>query len=62
MRYIIDEGDLRDLLIATKTLDALFHGGVDDWEWFENSLDEFQELHGNIEEVDEDLKEFEVYE
>jgi len=34
----ISETEYRELLQASKTLDALYAGGVDNWEWFEEAL------------------------
>lgn len=39
--YIISESELRDLLTNTYKLMALESGGVDNWEWYGESIHDF---------------------
>lgn len=39
--YIISESELRDLLTNTYKLIALESGGVDNWEWYGESIHNF---------------------
>lgn len=41
MKYIIDEKELRELLYSQYKLDALEYGGVDNWEWYGDSIADF---------------------
>lgn len=42
MRYYkISEPDLMDLLEASYLLEALAAGGVDNWEWYDRSCEDF---------------------
>ena len=43
MKYIIEEDDLRGLLYSYYKLEALEYGGVDNWEWYSDSLHGFME-------------------
>lgn len=40
-RYIIDEETLRDLLYHTYKYEALEYGGVDNWEWYGESEEDY---------------------
>lgn len=40
-QYIINEDELKELLNAYFTLDALECGGVDNWEWYGDSFQEY---------------------
>lgn len=35
----VDKKEYAQLIEDQKTLNALYAGGVDDWEWYEESLD-----------------------
>ena len=56
--YQISEINLKELLLAAHTLNALECGGVDNWTWYSESLGDYLEMHGksyeNLEEVVED--------
>ena len=39
--YKISEEELRDLLDAYYRLTALEHGGVDSWDWYSDSMEDF---------------------
>lgn len=41
-KYIVDEEELHDLLVAYYILTAMEHGGVDSWEWCSESCDNFK--------------------
>lgn len=41
-KYILTENQLRSLLEDHLTLTALENGGVDNWEWYEDSIHEFE--------------------
>ena len=60
-KYIISENKLRQLLIDEIKLEALEHGGVDNWEWYGDSIQDYLK-ECNVEEI-EDLieKELEIY-
>jgi len=42
-KYIITERQLREFLLAYHTLNALESYGVDNWEWYGESLDNYLE-------------------
>lgn len=44
-KRLIDEDELLDLLNSRNILTALEHGGVDNWEWYEASLENLEELN-----------------
>lgn len=44
-KRIIDEDELLDLLNSSNILTALQQGGVDNWEWYEASLENLEELN-----------------
>lgn len=55
--YLIEEKELFDLLRADLRLTALESGGVDNWEWYGESLGDFittcaKEMNVNLEEED----------
>lgn len=60
-KYIISENKLRQLLKDEIKLEALEHGGVDNWEWYGDSIQDYLK-ECNVEEI-EDLieKELEIY-
>lgn len=41
MKYIIDEKELHELLYSYYKLEALEYGGVDNWEWYNDSIKDF---------------------
>ena len=41
MKYIIDEKELHELLYSYYKLEALEYGGVDNWEWYSDSIEDF---------------------
>lgn len=51
-QYIIDENNLKELLNASFTLDALECSGVDNWEWCGESCCDFLKEEG-VEDFDE---------
>ena len=55
-KRLIDEEELLDLLNCRNILTALEQGGVDNWEWYGDSLE-------NLEELDEEkvLEEYPEY-
>ena len=60
-QYLIDKSTLEFLLTSAKKLQALEHAGVDNWEWYAQAISEFEELNGDIEDNEEELKEFTKY-
>lgn len=40
-QYLISESRLRDLLYAEAKLNALEAGGVDNWEWYGDSINDY---------------------
>lgn len=54
-RYIVSETDLRQLLEDSITLTALNYGGVDDWDWYGESIQNFERVNGEIEQCIENL-------
>jgi hypothetical protein len=52
-QYVISEGRLRDLLHSEAILNALENGGVDNWEWYGDSIRDFFK-RVNEEEIPED--------
>lgn len=52
-KYILTKRELEQLLVAKAELEALEQGGVDNWEWYEESID-------NAENYDRDLGGFDV--
>ena len=60
-KYIVSENKLRQLLKDEIKLEALEHGGVDNWEWYGDSIQDYLK-ECNVEEI-EDLieKELEIY-
>ena len=40
--YLISESELRDFINAYYTLAALEAGGVDNWSWYGESINEFE--------------------
>lgn len=43
-KRLVDEDELLDLLNSRNILTALECGGVDNWEWYEASLENLEEL------------------
>lgn len=41
MKYIIDEKELRELLYSYYKLEALEYGGVDNWEYYSESQEDY---------------------
>ena len=41
MKYIIEEAELRELLYSYYKLEALEYGGVDNWEWYGESQEDY---------------------
>ena len=44
---IINAKELAELLTAAHILSALTAGGVDNWEWYSESLSDYRETHGD---------------
>lgn len=60
-KYIVTEGRLKDLLFTEQLLNALLNGGVDNWEWYCESINKFEKENGiYIDDVSEALKEFDM--
>ena len=53
--YVIDETVLKDLLINDLKFTALENGGVDNWEWYGESINDFlkEQKAKNFEELAE---------
>lgn len=61
-QYIINEEDLRDLLVCKQYLLALENAGVDNWEWYGEAIDSFEKENGvDIDFVEDTLSNFTVY-
>ena len=57
--YIVSEDELKRLLKDSATLTALEMGGVDNWEWYGESIADYEQRWGNIESVVQDeLKDY----
>lgn len=57
-KYIIDENNLKDILCKASVYEALEQGGVNNWEWFSESITDMLNTLGyeTVEEmVDEEL-------
>lgn len=54
MKYIIDEEDLRELLYSHYKLAALEYGGVDNWEWYGESQEDYLDFIKDINNSDVD--------
>lgn len=52
----IDVLFLVNLLADSVRLDALERGGVDNWDWYDESLDPFRDTLSNLEEIAERLE------
>lgn len=52
MKYIIDEEELRELLYSYYKLVALEYGGVDNWEWYSESQEDYLNFVFSGSEVD----------
>lgn len=44
IKYILTEEELLSLLVSKITLIALENGGVDNWEWFGDSIYEYKQM------------------
>jgi hypothetical protein len=56
--YRISEPDLRELLMAAYTYNALEAGGVDNWDWYGESIHDFIDACSDIDGVQyEDMEE-----
>ena len=62
--YKISESELRELIHDSMKLCALENGGVDNWEWYGASIQDFIEANGNPDDGIYDIaeKELENYE
>ena len=62
--YKVSESELRELLHDSMKLCALESGGVDNWEWYGASIQDFIEANGNPDNGIYDIadKELENYE
>jgi hypothetical protein len=45
--FIVSESELRELIHDSLKLCALENGGVDNWEWYGASIQDFIEANGN---------------
>lgn len=50
-QYIINEDDLRDLLHSYYLLSALEYGGVDNWDWYSESIEDYLDFVFNGQDV-----------
>lgn len=48
-KRLIDEDELLDLLNSRNILTALEHGGVDNWEWYDASLEDIESIDPKVE-------------
>ena len=48
-KRIIEEDELLDLLNSYNILTALQQGGVDNWEWYEASLEDIESIDPEVE-------------
>ena len=61
-QYIINKDKLEILLRESQLLNALIAGGVEDWQWYFDSIDEFEKDFGcNIDDVEDMLYNFPIY-
>lgn len=44
----IEKNELEELLKAWHLMNALDHGGVDNWEWYGDSIHDYEEEFGDI--------------
>lgn len=44
--YKVSESELRELIYDSMTFSALQNGGVDNWEWYSTSIQDFIEANG----------------
>jgi len=59
--YIIDECMLRSLVFKAIQLEALSNGGVDNWQGYEQALDNFSKTYGDNDRViDADLRKYDT--
>lgn len=59
-KYLISEKELKEMLYAVNSLQALEWGGVDNWSWYGESFSDYVEQYIednqlNEEEIDEDF-------
>ena len=63
--YIIDKLRLKELLVTEARYDALENGGVDNWEWYGASIQDYLDLYkanAIYEIVNERINEFKALE
>ncbi len=48
-KRLVDEDELLYLLNSRNILTALEHGGVDNWEWYEASLEDIESIDPEVE-------------
>lgn len=62
-QYIINEYDLLDLLYIAEKYNALLYNGVDNWEYFDESLEDYQKEYGTFQDIiKEEIKNFKQHE
>lgn len=59
-KYLISEKELKEMLYAVNSLQALEWGGVDNWSWYEESFSDYVEYYIednklNKDEINEDF-------
>ena len=59
-KYLISEKELKEMLYAVNSLQALEWGGVDDWSWYKESFSDYVEYYIednklNKDEINEDF-------
>ena len=59
-KYLISEKELKEMLYAVNSLQALECGGVDNWSWYEESFSDYVEYYIednklNKDEINEDF-------
>lgn len=60
--YLIDEIRLKNLLKESRLLAALLNGGVDNWEWYGESINQFEINTGeDIDNISTELETFDLY-
>lgn len=47
-QYLVNESELIELLHDTFKLIALENGGVDNWNWYSQSITDFEESEGEL--------------
>ncbi len=60
-KYVkVPVGTMIELLTTANVYMALTNGGVDNWEWYGESISQFEDEHGDIDATEKDV--FDLYE